>query len=158
MATHSSILACKNPWTEESVRLQSMGSQSWTQLSDFISSHFFHYSKETFLFTCTVSLKKKGFKKEENLQVKQHALSKIQQRTLLCEIEDYPYRYMYKCQTQVSHFCHLSGTSGHSLSTYYVPGTALGIRASSQQSKQKFLPQGACITAGKGRKFKSTQT
>ena len=27
MATHSSTLACKIPWTEESCRLQSMGSQ-----------------------------------------------------------------------------------------------------------------------------------
>ena len=27
MATHSSILAWKSPWTEESDRLQSMGSQ-----------------------------------------------------------------------------------------------------------------------------------
>ena len=35
MATHSSILAWKNPWTEEPARLQSKGSQkSWTQLSD----------------------------------------------------------------------------------------------------------------------------
>ena len=35
MATHSSILAWKIPWTEELGRLQSMGSQkSWTQLSD----------------------------------------------------------------------------------------------------------------------------
>ena len=34
MATHSSILAWKIPWTEEPVGLQSMGSQnSWTQLS-----------------------------------------------------------------------------------------------------------------------------
>ena len=34
MATHSSILACKIPWTEEPGRLQSMGSQkSQTQLS-----------------------------------------------------------------------------------------------------------------------------
>ena len=40
MATHSSILAWRMPWTEETGRLQSMGSQSWTQLSDF---HFqFH--------------------------------------------------------------------------------------------------------------------
>ena len=31
MATHSSILAWRIPWTEESVRLQSMGSEkSWT--------------------------------------------------------------------------------------------------------------------------------
>ena len=27
MATHSSILACRIPWTEEPSRLQSMGSQ-----------------------------------------------------------------------------------------------------------------------------------
>ena len=30
MATHSSILACRIPWTEESGGLQSMGSQSQT--------------------------------------------------------------------------------------------------------------------------------
>ena len=35
MATHSSTLAWKIPWTEEPDRLQSMGSLSWTQLSDF---------------------------------------------------------------------------------------------------------------------------
>ena len=34
MATHSSILAWEMPWTEESGGLQSMGSQSWIQLSD----------------------------------------------------------------------------------------------------------------------------
>ena len=35
MATHSSILAWKIPWTEEPGGLQSTGSQkSWTQLSD----------------------------------------------------------------------------------------------------------------------------
>ena len=33
MATHSSILAWKVPWTEEPGRLQSMGSQSQTHLS-----------------------------------------------------------------------------------------------------------------------------
>ena len=33
MATHSSILAWKIPWTEEPGRLQSMGLQSRTQLS-----------------------------------------------------------------------------------------------------------------------------
>jgi len=37
MATHSSILAWKIPWTEAPGRLQSMGSQSRTQLSDFTS-------------------------------------------------------------------------------------------------------------------------
>ena len=35
MATHSSVLAWKTPWMEEPGRLQSMGSQSWTRLSDF---------------------------------------------------------------------------------------------------------------------------
>ena len=35
MATHSSILAWRIPWTEEPDGLQSMGSKkSWTQLSD----------------------------------------------------------------------------------------------------------------------------
>ena len=34
-ATHSSILAWRIPWTEEPGRLQSMGSQSRTRLSDF---------------------------------------------------------------------------------------------------------------------------
>ena len=34
MATHSSILAWRIPWTEEPGELQTMGSQSRTQLSD----------------------------------------------------------------------------------------------------------------------------
>ena len=35
MATHSSILALKTPWTEEAGSLKFMESQkSWTQLSD----------------------------------------------------------------------------------------------------------------------------
>ena len=33
MATHSSILAWRIPWTEEAGGLQSVGLQSWTQLS-----------------------------------------------------------------------------------------------------------------------------
>ena len=33
MATHFSIFAWRIPWTEESGRLQSMGSQSQTQMS-----------------------------------------------------------------------------------------------------------------------------
>ena len=35
LALHSSTLAWKIPWMEEPGGLQSMGSQSWTQLSDF---------------------------------------------------------------------------------------------------------------------------
>ena len=34
MATHSNVLAWEIPWTEEPGRLQSMGLQSQTQLSD----------------------------------------------------------------------------------------------------------------------------
>ena len=34
MATHSSIIASRIPWTEEPGSLQSMGSQSQAQLSD----------------------------------------------------------------------------------------------------------------------------
>ena len=37
MATHSSIFAWEIPWTEEPGGLQSMGSQSQTNLSDFES-------------------------------------------------------------------------------------------------------------------------
>jgi len=40
MAPHSSTLAWKIPWTEERSRLQSMGLQSRTRLSDFTSLYF----------------------------------------------------------------------------------------------------------------------
>ena len=40
MATHSSTLAWRIPWREEPGRLQSMGSQSQTQPSDFTSVLF----------------------------------------------------------------------------------------------------------------------
>ena len=40
MATHSSILAWRIPWAEEPGRLQSMGLQSRTQLSNFTSLRF----------------------------------------------------------------------------------------------------------------------
>ena len=48
MALHSSSLAWKIPWTEESGRLQSMGvSKSRTQLSDFtFTFHFQALEKE----------------------------------------------------------------------------------------------------------------
>ena len=42
MATQSSILAWRIPWTEEPGGLQSMGSQSRTRLSDF--THSLSYS------------------------------------------------------------------------------------------------------------------
>ena len=47
MAPHSSTLAWKIPWTEEPDRLQSMGSQSRTRLSDFtFTFHFPALEKE----------------------------------------------------------------------------------------------------------------
>ena len=42
MAPHSSTLAWKIPWMEEPGRLQSMGSLSWTRLSDFTFTFPFH--------------------------------------------------------------------------------------------------------------------
>ena len=42
MAPHSSILAWKIPWTEEPVRLQSMGSLSRTRLSNFTFTFHIH--------------------------------------------------------------------------------------------------------------------
>ena len=37
MAAHSSMLAWRIPWTEESGGLQSMGSQSWTRLKQLVT-------------------------------------------------------------------------------------------------------------------------
>ena len=42
MAPHSSTLVWKIPWTEDPGRLQSMGSWSWTRLSDFPFTFHFH--------------------------------------------------------------------------------------------------------------------
>ena len=42
MAPHSSTLALKIPWMEEPGRLQPMGSLSWTRLSDFTFTFYFH--------------------------------------------------------------------------------------------------------------------
>ena len=46
MATHSSTLAWKIPWVEGHGSLQSLGSQSQTQLSNFSS---FHNERKSFL-------------------------------------------------------------------------------------------------------------
>ena len=42
MAPHSSTLAWKIPWMKEPGGLQSMGSLSWTRLSDFTFTFHFH--------------------------------------------------------------------------------------------------------------------
>ena len=47
MAPHSSTLAWKIPWTEEPGRLQSMGSQSQTRLSNSLSLFtFMHWRRK----------------------------------------------------------------------------------------------------------------
>ena len=46
IATHSSIIAWRIPWTEEPGGLQSMVSQSWTWLSDF---HYYYRIKSLHL-------------------------------------------------------------------------------------------------------------
>ena len=52
MPTHSSILAWDIPWTEDSGGLQSTGSQSWTQLSDYtFTIDSFGYFFFSFLFS-----------------------------------------------------------------------------------------------------------
>ena len=56
MATHSSILAWKIPWTEEPGRLQFMGLQSRTWLSDFTFT--ITYKQQEFL-------KQKAFKQNQ---------------------------------------------------------------------------------------------
>ena len=42
MASHSSTLTWKIPWTEEPGRLQSMGAKSWTRPSNFTFTFHFH--------------------------------------------------------------------------------------------------------------------
>ena len=42
MAPHSSTLAWKIPWAEESGGVQSVGSLSWTRLSNFTFTFHFH--------------------------------------------------------------------------------------------------------------------
>ena len=47
-AWHPSVLAWRIPWRDEPGRLQSMGSQSQTRLSNFTSLHF-RYADDTTL-------------------------------------------------------------------------------------------------------------
>ena len=54
MATHSSTLAWKIPWAEKPGRLQSMGSHSWTRLSDFSFTFHFHALEKEMATHCSV--------------------------------------------------------------------------------------------------------
>ena len=52
MATHSSILAWKIPWTEEPVGLSSLGLQSWTRLSMHTHLKFITRGFSVFTISC----------------------------------------------------------------------------------------------------------
>ena len=54
MAPHSSTLAWKIPWMEKPGRLQSMGSLSWTRLSDFTFIFHFHALEKEMATHCSV--------------------------------------------------------------------------------------------------------
>ena len=54
MATQSSILDWEIPWTEEPGLLQSLGSQSWTRLSDFTLPSPYCNPKEVRLETAEI--------------------------------------------------------------------------------------------------------
>ena len=58
MATHSIIPAWRIPWTEEPGELQSMGSQSWTQLIRYVGHNFISNKITSFfaLFTGILDL------------------------------------------------------------------------------------------------------
>ena len=57
MAPHSNTFAWKIPWTEELGRLQSMGSQSWTRLSNFTVEYFMtRPKKESFMYASAEAL------------------------------------------------------------------------------------------------------
>ena len=62
MASHSSILAWKIPWTEVPGRLQSMGSPSWMQLSKWAHKHKYKLGKNSFcLFVCLFRNQSQGY-------------------------------------------------------------------------------------------------
>ena len=56
MATHSSILAWKMPWTKEPGGLQSMASQGRPQLSDFTFTFHSPFGIHTFVFSICISI------------------------------------------------------------------------------------------------------
>ena len=69
MASHSSTVARKIPWMEEPGRLQSVGSLSQTQLSDFTFTFHFHaLEKEMATHTSVLAWRIPGTKKPGRLQ------------------------------------------------------------------------------------------
>ena len=69
MASHSSTVARKIPWMEEPGRLQSVGSLSQTQLSDFTFTFHFHaLEKEMATHTSVLAWRIPGTEKPGRLQ------------------------------------------------------------------------------------------
>ena len=60
MATHSSILAWRSPWTEEPGRLQSMGSQSQTRMKQPSTHISIHVGDSGYLDQVTVEAVRSG--------------------------------------------------------------------------------------------------
>ena len=56
MATHSSVLAWRIPWTEEPGGLQSIGLQSRTQLSTAQQAHIYLYINYMYIFSPNLKL------------------------------------------------------------------------------------------------------
>ena len=79
MATHSSTLVWKIPWTEKPGRLQSIGSQRLTQLSDFI----FTLCKLKFLRWAQLQ---EWLDPDAYLLFRSHAPSSSQLSFLLCQL------------------------------------------------------------------------
>ena len=73
MATRSSILTWKIPWTEESGRLQSIGSHSWTRLK-----HFSMHTQQKLTQHCKATTPNKLLIRNKiSDQIKAHKLKKI---------------------------------------------------------------------------------
>ena len=102
MATHSSILAWRIPWTQEPGRLQSTGSQSWTRLSDFTFTFmewwFYPSAPDAQPYICASCSHPSPMR-----NFRQHSLSPA---SLRCPWQ--PHLLMLKCDCRVDFF--FSGT------------------------------------------------
>ena len=89
-ANHSSILAWRIPWTEEPGRLQSMGLQSWTQLSKF---HFhFHIYIYIYIYLYSTEWKERKEYSEWTKQIPpqscdQHQLQQWRVKFIACTLD-----------------------------------------------------------------------
>ena len=78
MATHSSILAWRIPWIKEPGQLQSMGSQGWTQLSNW--THIQTERNQHSIISHTPVIESKPWRVTEQLNELPHCLKKKKKR------------------------------------------------------------------------------